>query len=258
MSDELVHLERRDDGVAVVTLDRPKVNAMSIAVLHRLAEIFDDLHADLPGAVVVTGGARNFAAGFEISELPVGGDAMSINRPFRHALERLSSLPRFVIAAVNGVALGGGLELTLACDWRIGADNARLGVPEILLGVIPGAGGTQRLARLVGPAKAKEMAMTGRQVPALEALAMGLLDEIVPADEVQDRALAKAAELALGALAAQGLAKAAVDGGLLGTLDEGLELEAQLFQQAIDTDDARIGVESFLANGPGKATFTGH
>jgi enoyl-CoA hydratase len=257
MTDELVHLTRQDDGVAIVRLDRPKVNAMSIALLGELGDVARALHDDLPGAVVVTGGERAFAAGFEISEMPVGGDAGEVSRLFREALGALASLPRFVVAAVNGVALGGGLELALACDWRVLADNGRVGLPEVLLGVIPGAGGTQRLPRLVGPAKAKEMAMTGRQVGADEALAIGLVDEVVPAAEVQARALAKAAELAAGAVAAQGYIKTAIDEGVDTSLAWGLDREREFFLAVMGTDDARIGVASFLEHGPGKATFTG-
>ena len=256
-ADEFLHLERRDDHVAVITLDRPKVNAMSLELLRQLEQVASQLHDDLPGAVVVTGGPKIFAAGFEISEIPVGGDASELSTLFRAALDRLSSLPRFVIAAINGVALGGGLELALACDWRIGADDCRVGVPEVQLGVIPGAGGTQRLARLVGPGKAKEIVMTGRQVKADEAGRLGILDEVVPAAEVQDRALAMAAGLARGAVAAQGLAKLAIDLGVEGPLAAGLDREAEAFQQVLQTDDARIGVASFLEQGAGKAKFTG-
>jgi enoyl-CoA hydratase len=162
-----------------------------------------------------------------------------------------------VIAAIAGVALGGGCELALACDLRIASDRAKLGQPEILLGIIPGGGGTQRLARLVGPARAKQMVFTGRQVGADEALRIGLVDEVVPADTVLDRALEQACELARGAVCAQGLAKRAIDEGLAGTLGDGLDLEQELFAASFATEDAGIGVASFLENGPGKATFTG-
>lgn len=259
MTDQFVTLERREDGVAVLRLDRPKVNAMSTELLRQLAAVGRALNADLPGAVVVTGGDRNFAAGFEISEMPVGtaGGGADLSDTFRAALEQLASMPRFVIAAINGVALGGGLELALACDWRIAADNARLGVPEVLLGILPGAGGTQRLPRLVGSSRAKEMAMTGRQVPAEEALRIGLVDEVVPAGQVQARALEKAAELARGALVAQGYIKQAIDQGMDHDLDRGIEHERELFDAVLLTEDAAIGVRSFLENGPGKASFVG-
>ncbi|MBA2624824.1 MAG: enoyl-CoA hydratase/isomerase family protein, partial [Acidimicrobiia bacterium] len=142
---EFVHVERRDDGVAVVRLDRPKVNALSTALLTELGEAADGLAADPPGAVVVTGGERVFAAGADIEEFEGADEARRIGATFRDALGAVAALPRFIIAAINGVALGGGLELALACDWRVCAESARLGQPEILLGIIPGGGGTQRL-----------------------------------------------------------------------------------------------------------------
>jgi len=166
MSDTFVTVDRRDDGVAVIRLDRPKVNALSSALLAQLKAIADDLIANPPGAVVVTGGERVFAAGADITEFEDAATAKVIGQGFREALDTLAAVPRFVIAAVNGVALGGGCELAMACDYRIVADNARLGQPEILLGIIPGGGGTQRLPRLVGPARAKEIMLTGRQVGA--------------------------------------------------------------------------------------------
>ena len=167
------------------------------------------------------------------------------------------AIPRPVIAAIHGVALGGGLELAMACDLRIAADNARVGQPEILLGVIPGAGATQRLPRLVGPARAKELIWSGRQVKADEALAIGLVDRVVPADELEDAALAWAASLASGAVAAMGLAKRVIDGGLGGRLAAGLDLEADAFVEVFGTEDAATGVRSFLEHGPGKAKFAG-
>jgi enoyl-CoA hydratase/carnithine racemase len=158
---------------------------------------------------------------------------------------------------VAGFALGGGCELALACDFRIASDRAKLGQPEILLGIIPGGGGTQRLARLVGPARAKDLILTGRQVKADEALAMGLVDEVVPADELSAHVRAKAAELAAGPVVAQALAKRAIDEGLDRSLGEGLALEQELFLASFATDDAATGINSFLEDGPGHATFTG-
>ena len=162
-----------------------------------------------------------------------------------------------MIAAVRGFALGGGMELALACDLRIAADTARFGQPEILLGIIPGAGGTQRLPRLIGPARAKELIFSGRQVKAPEALAIGLVDRVVPADELESAALEWATELGSGAVAAMGLAKRAIDEGLDGSLDRGLDLEAEAFVDVFGTDDAQTGVASFLEHGPGKARFVG-
>jgi enoyl-CoA hydratase len=262
----LVTVERRDDGVAVLRLDNPKVNALSMELLHQLEVAASALRDDPPGAVVVTGGDRIFAAGAEISEFRsveapeeviTRAEAQLIGQCFLRALNAVADIPRATVAAISGFALGGGCELALACDFRIVSDKAKLGQPEILLGIIPGGGGTQRLARLVGPARAKDLIFSGRQVRAEEALAMGLVDEVVPAAEVFDRAVARAAALAAGAVVAQGFAKRAIDRGLDITLHGGLDLEQQLFAEVFSTHDARIGVQSFLEFGPGHAHFTG-
>lgn len=254
---DLVTLERGDDGVALVTLRNGKVNALSTAVLARLQQVAEDLTADPPGAVVVTGSERFFAAGAEISEFGGPDEAARITSAFHGALDALAAVPRFVIAAVSGYALGGGCELALACDFRIAAQRAVFGQPEILLGIIPGGGGTQRLARLVGPSRAKELMITGRQVRADEALAIGLADEVVPGDQLMERARGLAAEVARGASVAQALTKRAVDEGLSVPLADGLALERQLFTDVFHTDDSQIGVASFLEHGPGKAAFIG-
>jgi len=252
-----VTLERRDDGVALVRLDRPKMNALSGELLAELAEVARQLTAEPPGAVVVWGGERIFAAGADISEFGGPEEARAIGGRFREALDLLAAVPRATIAAITGYALGGGCELAMACDFRVAADDAKLGQPEILLGIIPGGGGTQRLARLVGPARAKDVILTGRQVPAEEALRIGLVDRTVPKERVLDEALEWAGSLARGALVAQALAKRAVDDGLEGSLSDGLTLEQELFAQSFTSEDAKIGVQSFLEHGPGKATFTG-
>ncbi len=251
-----VTLERRSDRVALVRLDRPKANALSTEVLHQLHEVALGLAADPPGAVVVWGGPRIFAAGADIAQLD-GGGPESVVENFHAALGALAAVPRAVIAAINGYALGGGLELALACDLRVCADNARLGVPEILLGVIPGGGGTQRLARLVGVGRAKELVLTGRQVGAADALAMGLVNRVVAKDDVLDAALAWGAELAAGAVFAQGLGKVAIDQGVDTTLEAGLRIERDRFLEAARSEDAGRGIRSFLEHGPGRATFVG-
>jgi enoyl-CoA hydratase len=252
-----VTVERQDDGVAVVRLDRPKVNALSKELLTELRDVADGLLSDPPGAVVVLGSDRVFSAGAEISEFGGSKEAREIGSLLRDALGAVAAIPRFTIAAITGVALGGGCELALACDWRIAADNARLGQPEVLLGIIPGGGGTQRLPRLIGAAKAKEIMITGRQVKADEALAIGLVDEVVPATDVHTRALTKAAEVAAGAVVAHGYIKAAVDEGVETTLAWGVDREQLYFTHVFETEDAAIGVKSFLEEGPGKANFTG-
>jgi enoyl-CoA hydratase len=257
MADTFVTVDRRSDGVALIRLDRPKANALSMAVLEQLEAAVRDLSANPPGAVVVWGGERIFAAGADIAEFGGPDRAAEFGRQFRAAFDGLAALPRATIAAVNGFALGGGCELALACDLRVIADNAKFGQPEILLGIIPGAGGTQRLARLVGPARAKDLIFTGRQVDADEAMRIGVADRVVPAGDVLDTALALASDLAAGAVLAQGLAKRAIDEGFDGTLAEGLDLEAELFVRVFETEDAKTGVASFLKEGPGKARFTG-
>ncbi len=253
-----VRSERRADGVALLRLDRPPLNALSGALLVELAEAARELSLDTGvKTVVVAGNDRAFAAGADISEFGDQDAARRISGLFRTAFDAVAAIPRPVIAAVHGVALGGGLELALACDLRVVGDTARLGQPEILLGIIPGAGGTQRLARLVGPARAKELIWSGRQVRAEEALAIGLVHRVVPAAEVLDAALAWAAELAGGAVVAMGLAKRAIEGGLDGSLADGLDLEAEAFVEVFATEDAQTGVQSFLEHGPGKAEFRG-
>jgi enoyl-CoA hydratase/carnithine racemase len=241
----------------VIQLDNGKVNSLSTALLRQLRAAIADLEADLPGAVVVRGNDRMFAAGADISEFAGPDEAATIGAAFLDALNALADLPRATVAAVNGYALGGGCELALACDFRFASDTSRFGQPEILLGIIPGGGGTQRLARLVGPARAKDLVFTGRQVSAEEALAIGLVDRVVPADDLHAEALAYAGQLAGGAVLAQALAKRAIDRGLDITLDGGLGLEQQLFVEVFRTDDSQTGVASFREHGPGKAEFRG-
>src|SRR5271166_1150566 len=255
-ADPFVTVERRDDGVALVRLDRPRANALSASVLAQLAAVAEGLTAEPPGAVVLWGGQRIFAAGADISELD-GGGPEQVAANFHGALGALAAVPRATIAAVNGYALGGGLELALACDLRVCAEDARFGLPEVLLGVIPGGGGTQRLPRLIGAARAKELIFTGRQVRADEALAIGLVNRVVPPAQVFPTALEMAAGLAAGAVVAQALGKAAVDRGLETTLEEGLTIERDQFLAATRTEDATRGVTSFLEHGPGRATFVG-
>lgn len=253
----LVHLERRGDGVAIIWLDNPKVNALSGALLERLAAVAQELTSEPPGAVVLTGGERVFAAGADVSEFGGPKEAREVADNFRRALDAVAAIPRATIAAIAGFALGGGCELALACDLRIASEKAKFGQPEILLGILPGGGGTQRLARLVGPARAKELILTGRQVKAAEALQIGLADRVVPHDELHDRALELAGELAAGPVLAQAAAKRAIDEGLETDLAAGLDLERDLFVEIAGTADAAHGVASFLEHGPGQATFQG-
>jgi enoyl-CoA hydratase len=253
----LVSLERRPDGVAIVRLDNPKVNALSPEVCERLADVAGELTTDPPGAVVVTGGERIFAAGADISRFGSPDETRSYGVVLRRAFDAVAAIPRVTIAAVAGYALGGGCELAMACDLRLASEKAVFGQPEILLGIIPGAGGTQRLPRLIGTSRAKELILSGRQVRADEAVQIGLADRVVAPESLHDEAVAWAATFAGGPLAVQALAKHAIDAGLDLPLAAGLDLELEDFIAAFRTEDSTIGIKSFLAEGPGKAVFTG-
>ena len=258
MPDPLVLTEPHADGVTVIRLQRPPLNALSQALLAELATAADAVAADpAVKAVVVAGSDRAFAAGADITEFGSLDDARRIGARFRATFAAVAAIPRPVIAAIRGFALGGGLELALACDLRVAAESARLGQPEILLGIIPGGGGTQRLPRLVGSARAKEMVWSGRQVRSDEALAIGLVDRVVPADETESTAVAWATTFATGAVAAMGAAKRVIDRGLDTSLDAGVDLEHDAFVDVFRTADAVEGVRSFLERGPGHAKFRG-
>jgi enoyl-CoA hydratase len=210
-------------------------------------------------AVLVYGGEKVFAAGADIKEMSAMSyvDMAARARGLSSSLTAVAEIPKPTVAAITGYALGGGFELALCCDRRIVGDNVKVGQPEILLGIIPGAGGTQRLARLVGPAKAKDVIYTGRFVGAEEALALGLVDQVVAPDDVYSAARGWLDQFAEGPAQALAAAKKAVDGGLDGDLGSGLNLESELFAALFATEDQSIGMESFVANGPGKAKFTG-
>lgn len=236
-----------DDAVAVLTLNRPPVNALSSALAADLAAAVEQAADPAVRAVVVTG-SPHFAAGADITELQAAaaGDDKALASDLLRALNALERLRKPVVAAVRGFALGGGLELALACDFRYLAEDARVGVPEIKLGIYPGAGGTQRLPRLIGLAKARDLIYTGRHVRADEALAIGLADRVVPTDEVAATAMEAARGLAAGATVAIGAAKRAINGGVGRSLKKGLEMEAEGFLQCLATEDAREGLAAFL------------
>jgi enoyl-CoA hydratase/carnithine racemase len=257
---EFVNHEVSDNGVATIRLDRPKVNALNEQVATEIGEAVDALAVDENArAVVVWGGERVFAAGADIKEM-ASQDTTTMYRyigRFQNVFTRLEQLPQVTIAAITGYALGGGCELALACDLRICAEDSQLGQPEILLGVMPGAGGTQRLPRLVGMGRAKELIYSGRFVAADEALAIGLVNEVVPPDGVYERALEIAGRFAAGPTVALMAAKQAIQQGLDVDVGTGLTLERQGFAALFSTEDQRIGMESFAEKGPGKARFTG-
>jgi len=255
-SPQFVRVER-DGPVAVVRLDRPKVNALSRELLDELADAFGTLSADLPGAVVIWGGDRMFAAGADITEFLDEKAADLLTGSFSRAFDAVAALPRATIAAIAGYALGGGCELALACDFRIATTTAKLGQAEVLLGLIPGAGGTQRLTHLIGPARAKDLIFTGRNVEADEALRIGLVDRVVEPDRLLDEAVSFASKLASGAVLAQGLAKRAVEQSFEVPLKQGLITERELFFEALRSNDAQNGIRTFLEKGPGQARFSG-
>ncbi len=236
-----------DGAVAVLTLNRPPVNALSSALAADLAAAVQQAADPAVRAVVVTG-SPHFAAGADITELQAAaaGDDKALASDLLRALNALENLRKPVIAAVRGFALGGGLELAVACDFRYLAEDARVGVPEIKLGIYPGAGGTQRLPRLIGLAKARDLIYTGRHVRADEALAIGLADRVVPTDELAGAAMEAARGLAAGATVAIGAAKRAINGGVGRSLKKGLKMEAEGFLQCLVTEDAREGLAAFL------------
>ena len=256
---EFVNLET-DGGIGTIRLNRPPVNALNdqltaeLADAARAAEGMDEVRA-----VIIYGGEKAFAGGADIKQMAEASYPAAATWSGRlHATMSLfARIGKPVVAAITGYALGGGLELALAADFRVVGESARLGQPEIQLGIIPGAGGTQRLARLVGPARAKDMVFTGRNVKAAEALAIGLVDQVVPDAEVYQAAVAMVKRYASGPALALRAAKQAIDAGLGVDLATGLEIERVQFAALFGTEDQRAGMRSFLENGPGKATFTG-
>jgi enoyl-CoA hydratase/carnithine racemase len=257
---EFVHLEvDAATRVGTIRLDRPPMNAISHQVWSEIESAATEAaERDDVGAVVVWGGSKVFAAGADIKQMPEWGyqDVHAVGQVLQRSLDVLARLPKVTIAAIAGYALGGGCEVALACDFRFAADNAKLGQPEILLGLIPGAGGTQRLPRLIGLSRAKELIFSGRMVDMVEAERIGLVDHVCPVDEVYDRAVAAATRYAAGPFALR-LAKQAIEDGTELPLDQGLRLERSLFAACFGTDDAKLGIASFIEHGPGAAGFTG-
>jgi enoyl-CoA hydratase/carnithine racemase len=256
---EFVQVET-DGAVATIRLNRPPMNALNAQVQGEIAAAAAQVAAEeAVRAAVIYGGAKVFAAGADIKEMAEAsyGRMAADSRRLQASFTAVAKIPKPVVAAITGYALGGGLELALCADFRVMGESARVGQPEILLGVIPGAGGTQRLPRLVGPARAKDIVFTGRFVGAAEALAIGLVDKVVPDAEVYDAARALVGRYAGGPALALRAAKQAIDDGLETDLDTGLEIERLHFAGLFATEDQRAGMRSFVENGPGKATFAG-
>ncbi|WP_374455833.1 enoyl-CoA hydratase/isomerase family protein [Nocardioides sp.] len=248
------------DGVAVLRLDRPKMNAISVQVQADLREAAAELsERDDVRAVVLWGGERVFAAGNDVKEMAdlSYADMVRVSTSVSSATTAIARIPKPVIAAVNGYALGGGCELALSADLRFAAEDAVFGQPEVLLGIIPGAGGTQRLTRLVGTSTAKDIIFTGRFVKADEALRIGLVDRVLPPGDVLEASVAYASQFSGAAALALRAAKECIDRGSEVDLDTGLEIERQQFAAVFATEDRTRGMTSFVENGPGKATFVG-
>jgi enoyl-CoA hydratase/carnithine racemase len=256
---EFVRLEVAD-GVGTIRVDRPKMNALSLQVQAEIRAAAEEAtERDDVKAVVIYGGEKVFAAGADVKEMAdlSHTDMIDISSRMQAGYSAIARIPKPVVAAVNGYALGGGCELALCADIRIASDSATFGQPEILLGIIPGLGGTQRLARLVGPSRAKDLIFTGRFVKADEALEIGLVNKVVPAEEVYAESVKWASQFANGASYALRAAKETIDRGLEVDLDTGLEIERQQFAGLFATRDRTIGMDSFVQNGPGKAEFEG-
>jgi enoyl-CoA hydratase/carnithine racemase len=248
------------DGVATIRMDRPPMNAISVQVQAELQAAAATVSA-APAirAAVVYGGEKTFAAGADVKEMADKDypAMVAVSQAMHASFGAVAAIPKPVVAAVTGYALGGGLELALCADFRVCGENAKFGQPEILLGIIPGAGGTQRLPRLIGPARAKDLVYTGRFVDAEEALRIGLVDQVVPDGDVYDAATRLAAQFCAGPARALRAAKQAIDAGLGLDLDAGLEIERVHFSALFATEDQKIGMRSFVENGPGKARFVG-
>lgn len=256
---ELVRLEVAD-GVGTIRLDRPKMNALNSQVQAEIRAAAEEAtQRDDIKAVVLYGGEKVFAAGADIKEFHEMSytDIVKHSGPLTKAISSVAQIPKPVVAAITGYALGGGFELALCADVRFAAEDAAVGQPEILLGIIPGAGGTQRIARLVGPSKAKDLVFTGRFVKAQEALELGLVDRVYPAADVYTEAVSWARQFTGAASLALRAAKESIDRGLEVDLETGLEIERQQFAALFATEDKRIGMQSFIENGPGKASFVG-
>jgi enoyl-CoA hydratase len=256
---DLVRLDVAD-GIGTIRLDRPPMNALNKQVQDELRAAATEAGArDDVRAVVLYGGPKVFAAGADIKEMGTMSytDMVARAGALQDSFSAVARIPKPVVAAVTGYALGGGCELALTADFRVCGDNAKLGQPEILLGIIPGAGGTQRLPRLVGPARAKDLVFSGRFVDAQEALHIGLVDKVVAPDDVYDAAVEMVSRYAKGPAFALRAAKEAIDEGLDVDLDTGLRIERKLFAGLFATEDRTIGMTSFVENGPGKAEFVG-
>ncbi len=248
MSYENILVEQRD-AVGLITLNRPQaLNALNRELMRELGHALDQLETDdVIGAVVITGNDKAFAAGADIKEMQHRSATDMYLEDYIGGWERVTRCRKPVIAAVRGYALGGGCELAMMCDFILAADNARFGQPEINLGVLPGAGGTQRLTRLIGKSKAMEMCLTGRMMDAAEAERAGLVSRIVATAELLDEALKTAAAIAAKSRPAVLMTKESVNVAYETTLAEGTRYERRLFYAAFASEDQKEGMAAFAA-----------
>jgi enoyl-CoA hydratase/carnithine racemase len=255
MADALLVRFEKDSDIGVIIVDNPPVNALSPGVPQGIVAALDKGNADpAVKAMVLIGAGRSFIAGADIRQF---GKGPAQPAPTRRHYDVMDQSPKPVVAAIHGYALGGGLETALACHYRVAVPSAKVGLPEVLIGILPGAGGTQRLPRLIGPARAKDLVYTGRFVDAGEALRIGLVDQVVPDGDVYDAATRLAAQFRAGPAQALRAAKQAIDTGLGLDLDAGLEVERLHFSALFGTEDQKRGMRSFVENGPGRARFVG-
>jgi enoyl-CoA hydratase/carnithine racemase len=249
-----------EGGIGTIRLDRPPMNALNVEIQDALQVVAAEAAARRDvSAVIIYGGEKVFAAGADIKEMQTMTytDMVDRSAALQAAFTAVARIPKPTVAAVTGYALGGGCELALTCDFRVAGENAKFGQPEVLLGVIPGAGGTQRLSRLVGPSRAKDIIFTGRFVSAEEALRIGLVDEVVAPEDVYAAALGRVQRYVGGPAYAIRAAKEAIDRGLEVDLETGMEIERMQFAALFATRDREIGMASFVEQGPGKAQFEG-
>ena len=244
-------LYEKKDGIAIVTLNRPdKLNALNSTVYNELYDVFEVIENDPEVRVVIlTGcGEKAFAAGSDVAEMQNMGplEAQKFMATIRKASDRIYSLTKPTIAAIHGYALGGGNELAMCCDLRIASEKARFGQPEINLGLIPGASGTQRLPRLIGAAKAKEMIFLGENIDAATALTLGLVNKVVPPEKLMEEAMAWATKLAAKSGPVLAMAKMAINTGLDTDLASGLNMETKCNALCFATEDQKEGMKAFL------------
>ncbi len=244
----------REERLAVVKITRPPVNALNREVMDALEAAFDELAKDETiGAVIVTGaGEKAFVAGADITEFPNlnSANGEKLSRRGQAVFQKIADFPAPVIAAVNGFALGGGLELALACDIRVVSENARVGLPEVTLGIFPGYAGTQRLPRIIPAGKAKELIFTGAMIEAAEAYRVGIADHLTAPGEALNKAREVAFQILKAGPIAVRLAKQAVNKGLDQTLEAGQKTEALFFAELCDTEDQKEGAKAFMEKRP--------